>query len=173
LKVPMEIIFLPLSSFSGTLTASLPTACSFSVPWLLLFFLPGRGSVSPRGCAALSQRWLWEYCVMLICSPVGLLDVFQAVLLLVSGGAGVLLFAQCNMAWRSFVWAGGLGCWTFDSSWCYFSDKCGSTVSARFLIYIAHAVYFCMLVAILDPPGADFWSLLQTEALRICDDIVK
>jgi hypothetical protein len=28
----------------------------------------------------------------------------------VSGGTGALLFSQCNMAWRRFVWAGGPGC---------------------------------------------------------------
>jgi hypothetical protein len=32
-----------------------------------------------------------------------------------------------------------------------FLAKCGSSLSARFLIYRAHAVCFCALVAILDP----------------------
>jgi hypothetical protein len=40
------------------------------------------------------------------CSLVGLLDVSQASLELASGGTGALLFFQCNVAWRSFVWAG-------------------------------------------------------------------
>jgi hypothetical protein len=38
------------------------------------------------------------------CSPIGLPDVSQAGLELVSGGMGILLFSQCNMAWR------GSGC---------------------------------------------------------------
>jgi hypothetical protein len=44
----------------------------------------------------------------------------------------------------------GSGCQSFDFSWCFFSVKCGSSVSARFLIYRAHTVCFCTLVAILD-----------------------
>jgi hypothetical protein len=40
--------------------------------------------------------------MLLICSPVGLLDVSQA-------GSGALLFSQCNVAWRSFVQAGVQG----------------------------------------------------------------
>jgi hypothetical protein len=50
-------------------------------------------------------------------------------------GMGALLFSQCNMVWRSFVQAGGSGCQIFYSSLCSFSAKCGSSVSARFLIY--------------------------------------
>jgi hypothetical protein len=34
---------------------------------------------------------------------------------------------------------------------CFFSANCGSSVSARFLIYVAHAVCFFPPVAILDP----------------------
>jgi hypothetical protein len=34
----------------------------------------------------------------------------------------------------------------------FFSAECGSSISARFLIYRAHTVWFCTLVAILDPP---------------------
>jgi hypothetical protein len=44
------------------------------------------------------------------CSPVGMLNVSQAGLELASGGMGTLLFSQCNMAWRSFVQAGGSQC---------------------------------------------------------------
>jgi hypothetical protein len=29
---------------------------------------------------------------------------------LASGGTGALLFSQCNVAWRSFIEAGGSGC---------------------------------------------------------------
>jgi hypothetical protein len=70
--------------------------------------------------------------MLLICSPVGLLDVSQAGLELVSGGAGALLFSQCNVAWRSFVQAGGSGCRSFASSWFFFSAKCGSSISVKF-----------------------------------------
>jgi hypothetical protein len=97
-------------------------------------FLQGRGSVCPEGYAGLSQGWLWECCIMLICSPVGLPDVSQPGLVPASGSMGALLFSQCNVAWRSSIWAGGSGHQSFDSSWCFFSAKCGSNVSARFLI---------------------------------------
>jgi hypothetical protein len=36
------------------------------------------------------------------CSPVGLPNVFQEGSGPASGGAGALMFSQCNMAWRSF-----------------------------------------------------------------------
>jgi hypothetical protein len=39
-------------------------------------------------------------------------------------------------------------CWSFDSSWCFISAKCGSNVSAKFLIYGAYAVCFYTLVSI-------------------------
>jgi hypothetical protein len=71
------------------------------------FFLWGGESVCTGGYAGLSQEWLCEYHVPLICSPVGLLDVSQADLELVSGVSGALLFSQCNVVWRSFVQAGG------------------------------------------------------------------
>jgi hypothetical protein len=67
------------------------------------------------------------------------------------GGEGALLLSQCKVAWRSFVQAGGLGCWSFASSWWFFSAKCGSSISAKFLICRAHSVCFLPLVAILDP----------------------
>jgi hypothetical protein len=100
----------------------------FVLQFLFCFWV----SVHPEGYAGLSQGWLWEYCMPLICSPVGLLDVSQAGLELVSGGAGALLFSQCNVAWRSFVQAGGSGCRSFASSWFFFSAKCGSSISVKF-----------------------------------------
>jgi hypothetical protein len=54
-------------------------------------------------------------------SPSGLPNVSQAGLELASGGTSALLFSQCNMTWRSFVWAGGSGCQSFDSSWYFIS----------------------------------------------------
>jgi hypothetical protein len=122
--------------------------CSFSVPCLLFSFFVGQRSVCPGGSAGLSQGWLWENCVPLVCSPFGL--CLQAGLEPASGSMGALLFSQCNVAWRSFVQAGDSGCWSFDSSWWFFSAKCGSSVSAKFLIYGAHAVCLCPLVTILD-----------------------
>jgi hypothetical protein len=77
-------------------------------------------------------------------------NVFQAGLEPVAAGA--LLFSQCNVMWKSFPWGRGSGCQSFDSCWCFISTKCGSRVSARFLIHRAQAVCFCTLVAILDPP---------------------
>jgi hypothetical protein len=76
------------------------------------FFFVGQGSVCPGGYAGLSQGWLWEYHVMLV----GLPDVSQAGVELTSGVSGALLFSQCNVAWRSFVCAGGSGYLSFDSS---------------------------------------------------------
>jgi hypothetical protein len=152
LKVLVEIssLLLPPSPVHLQHPAS-SAACSFSVPCLLFRFFFWGGWVCPWDYAGLSQWCLWEYHVMLICSPVGLLDVSQAGLELAYGDAGALLFFQCNVAWRSFVWAGGSGCWSLDSSWFFFSAKCGSSISARFFIYRVHTVCFCTLVAILDP----------------------
>jgi hypothetical protein len=70
---------------------------------------------------------------------------------LASGSARTLLFSQFNVVWRSFVCLGGSGCWSFNSFLCFFSAKCDFSVSARFLIYGAHTVWFCTLVSILDP----------------------
>jgi hypothetical protein len=38
----------------------------------------------------------------------------------------------------------------------FFSAKCGSSMSARFLIYGSHAVFLLPLVIILDPPIVNF-----------------
>jgi hypothetical protein len=114
----------------------------------LFLFLQDRGSVCPGGYAGLFQGWLAEYHVTLGGSPVGLLNVSQVGLEPVSGSVGALLFSQCNVAWRSFPKAMGSGCQSFDSSLCFISYKCGSSISARFLIYGAHAVCFCALVTI-------------------------
>jgi hypothetical protein len=50
------------------------------------------------------------------CSPVGLPNVSRAGLELASGGMGALLFSQCNVVWRSFPWARGSQCQSFDYS---------------------------------------------------------
>jgi hypothetical protein len=87
------------------------------------------------------------------CLPIGLQNVSQAGLEPASGGVAAILFSQCNVAWRSFPQARGSGCRSFDSPCFFISAKCGSSVSAMFWSLRAHAVCFCALVAILDPPG--------------------
>jgi hypothetical protein len=70
---------LALSPLSGVLRALQPLCCMFLFSSLfMIFFLWGRMSVCSGGYAGLSQRWLWEYCMLLICSPVGVLDFSQA-----------------------------------------------------------------------------------------------
>jgi hypothetical protein len=88
--------------FSGALTAPHPLCCVFLfsslfiIQFLFLFVFAGWECQSVQG-AGLSQGWLWEYHVMLICSPVGLLDVSQPGLELASGSARTLLFSQFNV----------------------------------------------------------------------------
>jgi hypothetical protein len=115
-----------LPPFSGVLRAPPPPPpprCVFLFSSLFiihffcfLFFCRAGGSVCPGGYTGFSQGWLWEYHMLLICSLVSLRNISQAGLELVSGGAGALLFSQCNMVWRSFLWTGVLGCQSFDSS---------------------------------------------------------
>jgi hypothetical protein len=123
----------------------------FTSLFIQLFFLQGRG------------QWAWGLCWFIpgmawgilcdtLCSPVHFLNVSQAGLELVSANMGTHLFCQCNVAWRSFVWARGLGWCSFDYFWYLISAKCGSSLSAIFLIYGVHAICFCTLVSILDPP---------------------
>jgi hypothetical protein len=109
------------------------------------------------GCGVSLPRWLWWFIPWVAggilddgwCSPVGLPDVSQAGLGLVSNSVRSLLFSQCNTSLRSCVQAGSSGCQNFDS-WCFISAKCGFSISVRFLICRAHALCFCTLVAILD-----------------------
>jgi hypothetical protein len=86
LNVPVEISSLPLSPSLVHLQHPAPL---LHVPFQFLVyysvFLWGRGSVCPGGYAGLSKGWLWEYHMMLICSPVGLLGVSQAGLEMASG----------------------------------------------------------------------------------------
>jgi hypothetical protein len=145
---------LVLPPFSGALRAPCPLCCVFLFSFLfiiqvffffaewgislsrgLCWFIPGVAVGIPRAAYLLT---------LLVC-------VSQAVLELGSGGAGALLFSQCEVVWRSFVRAGGSGCWSFASCW-LFSAKCSSSISAKFLIYRAHTVFFLPLVAILDHP---------------------
>jgi hypothetical protein len=89
--------------FSGALKAPHPLCCMsfFSSLFIIQFFFSVQESVCSWGCAGLYQGWLWEYHMTLIFSPVGLH--------LPSRFGVSILFSQCNVAWRCFVWAGGLG----------------------------------------------------------------
>jgi hypothetical protein len=128
---------------------------SFSVPFLLssffvfLFFLDdgqtvqGAMLVYPRGSCGNTACCLFAH--LLVC-------VSQAGLELVSGSIGALLFSQCNVAWRSFVQSGVRGVGVLLLLCGFFSAKCASSISARFLIYGAHTVCFLLLVVILAPP---------------------
>jgi hypothetical protein len=111
----------------------------------------GAGGQSSQGAILVYPRGGWgkttKHLVLTCWSAKCLPTRFGAA----SCGAGALLFFQCNVAWRSFVWARGSGCWSFESSWCFISAQGVSSLSARFLIYRAHSVCFCTLVTILDP----------------------
>jgi hypothetical protein len=106
--------------FSGALTALHPFHCMFLFSSLFIiqfgFFFAGQG-------VSLSEGLCWFIPGMAVgtpcdscCSPVGLLNVSQANLEPVSGGMGALLFSQCNVVWRSFPWARGSQCQSFDYS---------------------------------------------------------
>jgi hypothetical protein len=110
--------------FSSVLRAPHPLCwVSFSVPCLLFtffFFLWGKGQsvqssmlVYPRvnHCSGTTMCHLFTH--LLVC-------VSQAGLEPVSGGMGVLLFTQCNVVWRSFLWARGSGCQSFASFFFFF-----------------------------------------------------
>jgi hypothetical protein len=149
---------LPPPSFSSVLTAHHPLCCVlvfsslFIVQFFLLcfFFLHEGGISLPRGLCWFIPEVAGGIPCDTWCSPVDLPNVTQAGLEPASDDMGTLLFSQCNVACRSFPWTRGSGCQSFDSSWCFISTKCGSSVSAIFLIYGAHAVCFCALVNILD-----------------------
>jgi hypothetical protein len=69
---------------------------------------------------------------------------------------GALLFSQCNVAQRNFVWAAGSYKALIPVGG-FFPAKCGSSISARVLIHGAHTVCFCAIVTILDPPHKFFF----------------
>jgi hypothetical protein len=161
LNVPVEISSLLLPPFSGALTAPCPLCCMFLfsslfiIQGFLFHFFAGPGVNLSRGL------WFIPGVAVGIPHDAYLLTCWSAGCLpsrweLASGSTGVLLFSQCNMVWRSFVWAGDKGCQSFNSSQCFSSAKCGYGVSARFLIYGTHAVCFCILDTILDPPFGAF-----------------
>jgi hypothetical protein len=138
---------------SSALRAPRPLCCmSFSVPCLLFsffFLFAERGSaylgamlVYPRGGCGNTVCRLFAH--LLVC-------ISQAGLEPASGSMGALLFSQCNVAWEALYWLGVQGIGVLLLLGGFFSAKCGSSISAKFLIYRAHAVSFCPLVTILDP----------------------
>jgi hypothetical protein len=83
-----------------------------------------------------------------------------------------LLFSQCNMVWRGFLWARVSRCWSFDFPSCFISAMCSSNVSARFLIHWVHVVCFCALVTILNPFTFRLFKTRdlheQTKHIKVC-----
>jgi hypothetical protein len=104
---------------------ALSAACPFqflvyySVFCLFVCFLRG-GNQSVQGSMLVYPR---DGCESTTCCLFAhlLVCVSQTSLEPVSGGAGALRVPQHNMAWRSFVQAGGSGCQSFASSWWFFS----------------------------------------------------
>jgi hypothetical protein len=155
LKVPMKISSLPSPLLWCTYSIPPPLLCAPFQFLIIQFFCVsvwGGGVSLSSGLGWLVPGVAVGIPCALICSPVGLMDVSQAGLEPVSGGAGALLFFRCNMVQRSFVQPGGSGCCSPESSLCFFSAKCGPSISAMFLIHKAHTVCFCALITMLDPP---------------------
>jgi hypothetical protein len=111
-------------SFSGALRAPHSLCCMFlfssSFISVVLFF-QGRGQsvqgamvVYPRGSCGNTVCHLFPH--LLVC-------ISQAGLEPASGSTGALLFSQCNVPWKRFVWGWGFSVWSFDSSWWFFLPR--------------------------------------------------
>jgi hypothetical protein len=143
------LLSLELKEPSPLCYVSFSVAClSFSFLFLFLFFAE-QGSVCAVGYAGLSQGWLWGYCMLLICSPVGLHLPSRL-------GAGIWWCRSppgfsIYLVWGSYVWAGGSRVSEFCLFLVVFPARCVCRDSARFLLYRAHAICFFPLVAILEP----------------------
>jgi hypothetical protein len=119
LKVCAEFSSLPLLPSLVHSVYSVPSAaCPLQFLVYYLFFFVGWGSVCPgamlvypRGACGSIMCHLFAH--LFVC-------VSHAGLELASGSTGALLVSQCNVVWRSFVRAGGSGCWSFAYSWCFF-----------------------------------------------------
>jgi hypothetical protein len=160
LKVHVKSSSLLPPPFLGSLKAPYPFCCMFIIQG---FFFCTVG-VSPsrvysRGGCGSTACCLFAH--LFVC-------ITKAGLEPESGSTGALLVSQCNMVWRSLLQAGSLGCRSFAYSWCYFSAKYGSSISARFLIYGAHAVCFLPLVAIVDPPNFLFYFISDPQIFEQC-----
>jgi hypothetical protein len=118
LKVHLEINSLPLLPPLVCLDTPPPHLCCvflFISLFIIQFFFAVQGSVCPGGNGGLSQGWLWEIpcaAYLLTCWSVSPKQVWSQCL--------VAWEPSCNVAWSSFVWAGGSGCRSPDSSWCFF-----------------------------------------------------
>jgi hypothetical protein len=137
LIVPVEISSLPIPSSRCAFSfPPLPLCASFQFAVYCSVFLgcvwcqsaQGVMLVYP-GMAGGIPRDTWR-------SLVWSANVSQAAL---EPAAAAYLFSECNVAWRSFLWARGSGCWSFDSPWCFISAKCGSSITARFESHRAHS----------------------------------
>jgi hypothetical protein len=56
------------------------------------------------------------------------------------GGVGALLFSQCNVAWRRFVWTGGLGCQSFAFLGVFFCQEWLQNLSKIFDLQSSHCL---------------------------------
>jgi hypothetical protein len=101
----------------------------FSSLVIIQFFFVGQGVSLSRGLC----RFIPDVTVGIPhdawCSPVGMLNVSQAGLELVVPEPTCFF---CVIGMENLLWAEGLGCQSFDSSWCFFSANCGSSISASF-----------------------------------------
>jgi hypothetical protein len=107
----------------------------FSSLFIVQVFFFARGSVCSVGYAGLSRGLLEEYHVTLAAHLFDLPNVSQAGLEPAASVAlglvvTALLFSQCSVAWRSFLWDRGSGYPIFESPSCLISANCGSSISA-------------------------------------------
>jgi hypothetical protein len=138
-----------LQCAQSTLAPLLHVPFQFLVYYSVFFFFCGAGvSLSRWLCWFIPGVAVGILCVayLLTCCSAG----EPAGLEPASGSVGALLFSQCNVCGEA------LNSWGFRVSefWfflVFFSAKCGSSISTKLLIYGAHAICFCTLVAILDP----------------------
>jgi hypothetical protein len=126
--------------------SSHPLCCVLVFSLLFSFFFPGVSL--PRGLGWFIPGVAVGMPCDAWCSPVWLAKCLPS-----RFGARIWWWQQPS-CFLSVTWCGearGSRCQDFDSPWCFISTKYGSRISARFLIHGAHAVWFCALVAILDP----------------------
>jgi hypothetical protein len=124
-------------------------SCSFQFLVYYSIFFTGQVSVCSGGYACLSQGWLWEYHVLLICSPVGLClprrlrpCVWQC-----SSPPGFSVY--CGVGKLCAGWGfGGIG--VMPPAGDFFCQVCLQHLS-KILLYGAHIICFLSLVAILEP----------------------
>jgi hypothetical protein len=124
-----SFLFLP-PSLVHSKNPALSTACPFQflVYYSVVFgrswgqSVQGAMLVYPRSGCGSTTCCLFAH--LLVC-------VSQARLEPTPGGRGDPLVSQCNVLWRSFAQAGGLGCQSFAYSWCFFPSNCGKIFDLR------------------------------------------